>query len=121
MQRILNTSARPIKLSQGNVEVKLPIGGFCDLEKVKVDELLKNHVIEAMVGRGLVMISEGALKREIPLKKESSEKEMPERFKPKDEKAEFGSASPDKAKIETISVEAKETKTKGKRVTAKDK
>jgi len=121
MQRILNVRRGPVKLSQGKVEVKLPVGGYCDVEKWQLDELLKNNVVVAMIDKGLVMISDGPLGRDIPLKGKTSDKEMPERFKPKDEKAEFGSASPDKTKVESVAVEVKETSKKGQRVTAKAK
>lgn len=115
MKRLLNVSTGPRTLKQGGIEVKLPVGGFCDIENEQLDILLRNHVIQKMVDIGLVSVSDGPLNKEVPLKSGTTSKEIPERLKPREEDAEFGKSTPDKTKVESVAVEAKASKAKGQR------
>lgn len=119
MKRIINTSAGPRGLRNGAVELKLPVGGFAMVEDEAWEILNKSKIVRSFVDRRLISVSEKPLGHEVPLKKGTTEKEMPERYKPTEETAAFGSAAPVETKVETIQVKAKETTGKGKRVTAK--
>lgn len=104
--RIVNTSSRPITLQQGGVKIDLPVGGFSNVDDSTWEMMKKNKIIESMVSAELVMAAQGPVNREIPLVEKTSEKQMPENLKPKEEVAAFGKSEPIAPKVEQVEVKA---------------
>jgi hypothetical protein len=120
MKRILNTSSRGVGLNNGGIKVSLGIGGFANIDEEDWKILIANKQIQRMVDARMIMITDGQpLNAEVALKRKSSDKEMPEQFKPKEEKAALGKSTPDAVKVETVEVSVEKKSAKGRRSTAK--
>lgn len=111
MYRIMNGMSRGLRLQGHRLKVKLaPIGhpgSTADISQEVVDDLRSNSVVRKYEEGKYFYITEKPLQREVPIKTSTSEREIPEHLRPKEENAATGGkvrpeGSDIQAKVEDI-------------------